>query len=107
MYYSQAIDDYNVSIFRLFILRTLDGFDGYKQEIQVVISEAKSLLNEEKTVYEINRELFSLILYLKNKDTGFLRNLNIDNVQKEDYKELLKIIEKQESESSLQCMYNY
>jgi len=107
MYYSQAIDDYNVSIFRLFILRTLDGFDGYKQEIQVVISEVKSLLNEEKTVYEINKELFSLILYLKNKDNGFLRDLNIDNVQKEDYKELLKIIEKQESESSQQCMYNY
>jgi len=108
MYYSQSIEEYNISIFRLFIQRTLEGFEGYQKEISEVISEAKDLLQGKRTIYDIDKESYALVIFLKNHDAnGFLNNIDPNNINNTEYKSLLGIFDIQEQYSSAECMHNY
>ena len=107
MYYSQSIEEYNISIFKLFIQRTLEGFDGYRKEISGIISEAKALSHGERTIYDIDKDSYSLVIFLKNNDNGILTNINPDDIKEDEYQSLLSIFEIQEHYSPAACIYNY
>jgi len=108
MYYSQSIEEYNISIFKLFIQRTLEGFNGYQKEISDVISEAKALLKGDRTIYDIDKESYSLVVFLKNNDVdGLLKNIDPKNIKNTEYQSLLGIFEIQKQYFSAECMYNY
>ncbi len=95
MFYSYSIEEHLFSVFKLFIECTLKGNNSYKKEIDAVVSEAKSLINNEKSIYEIDRKEYPVILFLAETGKDFLNNVDISNLSNNDYKKLLLIFEKQ------------
>lgn len=92
MYYSTSIEEQRVEIFKTLIGRTLEGFEGYKNEISKVVSDAKDLCTGRKDMYGIDNSHFFLIVFLKKNGADFLTKLDDPkNLKEDDYKRILSI----------------
>lgn len=93
MYFAQSIDEHRIEIFRILLLRTIEGYDGYKEEITKVISEVKELISGSKDVYTIDKGLYPLIVYLRENGKQYLSTIDVANMGKDEYNHILSILE--------------
>lgn len=97
MFFANADDQYRFEIFGITILRTLEGFDGYKEGINEVVGSAKGLMEGRITIYEIDNRKFSIILFLRDYGQEFLTRIKVNKkLTKKDYRELLEIFKSDE-----------
>ena len=94
MYFTQSIEEHRIEVFKLLLFRTIEGYDGYKKEISKVVIDAVDLSRGAKSLYTIDKERYPLIVYLKEKGSNFLEQINDPkNLSKEDCLKLLSVFE--------------
>ena len=94
MLYSQSLESDKFQMFTLFLTNVLEGKDSYKSYVDTIFSETKDLANHEKTIYDIDRENYNIILYLSENLTVFFARLS-DTYSNKEYKEVLSFLEEQ------------
>ena len=72
MYFAQSIEEHRIEVFKILLFRTLDGYDGYRDEISKVVVDAIDLLRGKKSLYTIDKERYPLIVFLNEKGFVFL-----------------------------------
>lgn len=95
MLYSHNLENEKFDLFMLFLNKLINGESKYKKIVDDVIEEAALLANNSKDLYDINRENYSLIVYLKSKDSDFFKSLDIKEINNDNYKKILTILEHQ------------
>lgn len=90
---SCSISNDKVEIFQLFIHRLLDGNSNYKNSIDKVLFETQKFACGEANIYSIDRANFDIILKLNRIASDFFKNLDINNLKEDDYKNILKLFE--------------
>jgi hypothetical protein len=75
-----------------FLRNILGGEEKYKDLIEPIIVDAKSLVKEEKDYFTISRNGFEVIVFLAKKDPQFFSGLNPNNLSKQDYQHILDLI---------------
>lgn len=103
MYYSQSIEEYNLCIFKLFIERTIEGYKGYIDEIASIVFEAKEYSQTKRSIFDLNKESYPLIIYLSKNGSELLNKIDPYKIQPDEYVELLDIFNAQYSNSMLLC----
>ena len=51
MYFAQSIEEHRIEVFKILLFRTLDGYDGYRDEISKVVVDAIDLLRGKVSIY--------------------------------------------------------
>jgi hypothetical protein len=92
---SHSNQEQTFDYFASFLRNVLSGEEKYKQLIEPVILDAKSLANKEKDYFSIGRNSFGVIVFLAQKDPQFFSNLNVNNLSTQDYQYILDLITKQ------------
>ncbi len=59
MYFAQSIEEHRIEVFKILLFRTLDGYDGYRDEISKVVVDAIDLLRGKKSLS--NRDYYNLL----------------------------------------------
>lgn len=85
MLYSHTQESDKLNSILLFLNFTIDGEAKYKSYINDIIEEAVELFNHRKTIYEISKENFFIIVSLQELGRDFLGSLDIENLTQEDY----------------------
>lgn len=93
MYFAQSINEHRIEIFRILLMRTIEGYDGYRNDIIKVISEVKDLISGSKDLYTIDKDQYPLIIYLKENGEKYLDTIDITNMGKEEFNQILSILE--------------
>ena len=87
MYFAQSIEEHRIEVFKILLFRTLDGYDGYRDEISKVVVDAIDLLRGKKSLYP-------LIVFLNEKGFVFLEDIeDPKNLSNKDYYNLLSVFE--------------
>jgi hypothetical protein len=89
---SHSAQEQTFDYFASFLRNILSGQDRYKQLIEPVISDAKSLAKNEKDYFTISRNGFEVIVFLAKKDPKFFVDLNVNNLSLQDYTHILNLI---------------
>ena len=86
MYFAQSIEEHRIEVFKILLFRTLDGYDGYRDEISKVVVDAIDLLRGKKSLYTIDKERYPLIVFLNEKGFVFLEDIeDPKNLSNKDY----------------------
>lgn len=85
MLYSQTLEDRQFTFFRSMLRHVLDGEANYKQFVDPVISDAKGLLNGSKSLYNINRDNYYIIVFLSEQGKDFFNKIDMSDIQMSDY----------------------
>ena len=94
MYFAQSIEEHRIEVFKILLFRTLDGYDGYRDEISKVVVDAIDLLRGKKSLYTIDKERYPLIVFLNEKGFVFLEDIeHPKNLSNKDYYNLLSVFE--------------
>lgn len=94
MYFAQSIEEHRIEVFKILLFRTLDGYDGYRDEISKVVVDAIDLLRGKKSLYTIDKERYPLIVFLNEKGFVFLEDIeDPKNLSNKDYYNLLSVFE--------------
>ena len=94
MYFAQSIEEHRIEVFKILLFRTLDGYDGYRDEISKVVVDAIDLLRGKKSLYTIDKERYPLVVFLNEKGFVFLEDIeDPKNLSNKDYYNLLSVFE--------------
>ena len=94
MYFAQSIEEHRIEVFKILLFRTLDGYDGYRDEISKVVVDAIDLLRGKKSLYTIDKERYPLIVFLNEKGFVILEDIeDPKNLSNKDYYNLLSVFE--------------
>ncbi len=66
----------------------------YKAEIDRVVEDAHLLANHKKSIYDIDQDKFHIIVYLKNSDTPYFKNINPSQLVNSDYQKISDLVNK-------------
>ena len=44
MYFAQSIEEHRIEVFKILLFRTLDGYDGYRDEISKVVVDCAKVI---------------------------------------------------------------
>ncbi len=92
MLYSHSLEDDKLNLFVLFLNHLLKGNEKYKTTVDEVISEAHDLAVDKKNLYSIDRSLYQIIVFLKNKEPEFFADLDTNSLDKTVYQKVFDII---------------
>lgn len=96
MYFAKSISDYRIEMFIALINSTLSGYNEYKERINRIISDAKSVCCDPEEIYKIPNEDYSVILFLAENGKDLLSSIDIDSINDTDYQRLVDVLEKKE-----------
>lgn len=89
MLYSHTIEDNKLSVFTLFLNKLISGDDRYKATVDKVLSDTHNLATGDKDLYQIDKDKFSIIIYLKSTHEDYFKELDPDKLTKSQYKKVL------------------
>jgi hypothetical protein len=87
---SKSIAQNNIELFQFFIQETLSGNDNYRSMVENLLEETKDLTIGEKSIYNINRENFPIIVFLSERLPDFFRGIDIRMLKQKDYELILE-----------------
>ncbi len=93
MIYSHNVEDDKFSLFTLFVKSLLSGEKKYEGIVNPVLKDAHELAVKEKDVQEIDKDNFSIIIYLERKNPEFIKKIQPDHISDEEYKTVLSLLE--------------
>ncbi|HCZ36785.1 MAG TPA: hypothetical protein DHV26_12760 [Cytophagales bacterium] len=94
MLYSHSIEDNKLSLFTLFLNKLISGDIKYKDTVDRVLLDAHQLALGNKSLYQIDRDKFSIIIYLKTSHEEYFKELNPDKLTKTQYRKVLNYLQK-------------
>jgi len=94
MLYSHSIEDNKLSLFTLFLNKLISGDRKYKDTVDRVLLDAHQLALGNKSLYQIDRDKFSIIIYLKTSHEEYFKELNPDKLTKTQYRKVLNYLQK-------------
>lgn len=96
MFYSHSIDNEKFGLFVLFLNHILKGDKKFEAPVNSVLIETRALAMGEKDVYSINRDTFSIVVYLNKCDRDFFGNLpNTQSFEPKVYDHVFDLLNKQ------------
>ena len=95
MYHSHSYQDAAFDLFVTFLINAKEGDQKYIAMVQPVIGEAHELAVGLKNYYNIDRDNYSIILYLVESDMDYFKNLNAQQLKEDDYEHILTIANSQ------------
>lgn len=75
MIYVNSINSEKFNLYTLFLKHLLDGNDKYKFIVDDVLNETRLLSSGKKDLFEIDRENYHIIVYLKNMDSAYYKSI--------------------------------
>jgi len=95
MLYSHSIEDEKFDLFKLFLKHILEGENDYKESVNYVIEQTHDLITGSKDYYSIDRDNYSIIVYLSKKAPEYFETIKSTDLTDEDYDKILRIIDQQ------------
>ncbi len=92
MLYSHSYQEKEFDFFASFVRNVLLGKEQYRPIVQPVIVDAKSLVNNKKDYFEIDRKAYDLIVFLAEKAPDFFKDLNTEHVTNSEYQYILNLL---------------
>lgn len=94
MLYSHNTENEKVKLFTLFLNRAIGGENAYATIVNEVILETHQYVSGDKTLYNINRDSFNLILLLAELESDFFKQLsnNPADYKAEIYGKVLELL---------------
>jgi len=94
MLYSHSIEVNKLSLFTFFLNKLVSGDNTYKETVDKVLSDTHSLATGNKDLYQIDRDKFSIIIYLKSTHEDYFKELDPGKLTKSQYKKVLDYLQK-------------
>lgn len=98
MYYSISLNDKKFAFFINYLNNIISGSNQYEEIVNPIISDAHELALGIKDYYTIDRYGFPLIVYLVEKEGDFFKNLDVGKLSNDEYRYILSIVSKVDSE---------
>lgn len=92
MYFAHNVENSRIDLFKILINRSIEGYEGYKEEIASVIQDAQEYISGKKNIYTIRKEDLPIISFLTDGDTEILSEIKSDNLDKSDFEKILSIL---------------
>ena len=96
MYFAHNVENSRIDLFKILINRSIEGYDGYKEEIASVIQDAQDYISGKKDIYTINKENLPIISFLTDGNTDILSKMKSRNLDKSDFEKILSILNHKE-----------
>lgn len=92
MLYSHSYQERALDSFASFLRNVLAGDDRYKPLVEPVIKGTKSLVKHEIDYFGVDRSAYDIIVFLAETAPEFFKDINLENISKDDYDFILKLI---------------
>jgi hypothetical protein len=85
MYHSVNLEESKINLFSFLLKGIIDGNEKYKNIVDPIINDAYGLAKGQKNFFNIDRENYSLIVFLGNKNKGKVEEIknpsSLDNAE--------------------------
>jgi hypothetical protein len=92
MFYSHTVEDSKFNLFTSLLSAVAEGKQEYASYVNGVIKEAHSFLTGEKTMLDLDKDTFSIVVYLSENDADFLKQIETDSIKREDYIHIREVL---------------
>ncbi|GEO05614.1 hypothetical protein AAE02nite_32780 [Adhaeribacter aerolatus] len=97
MYYSHTIEDNKIGLFTSFVKSLIEGRQEYKPVVNNVIEEAHALALGNKTLFNIDRDSYPIVVLLEENDPDFFKTVDSNKADEGVYQKVLNILTEQKS----------
>jgi hypothetical protein len=96
MLYSKSMDDNKFGLFTLFLNQLIKGETRYKENVDRVILDAHKLAIGKKNLYSVDRDKFSIIVFLQRTNSEYFKKIDPEHISKNHYKKVLQFLTDQQ-----------
>jgi len=93
MLYSFSPEEEKKRLFLIFLSDAKHGRENYSTEVKKVLREVIDLCNNKKTIYNIDRNYFDIIIGLAEHQSKFYKNLDINKIDLNMYDTIINHVE--------------
>jgi hypothetical protein len=93
MIFSHSPENEKFFLFSIFLQNLIEGDENYEDIVKPIISDAHKLVLHKKNYYDIDRENYSIILYLSKNYKDVFEKIDPDNINSDQYKQILGFID--------------
>ena len=70
----------------------MNGKAEYATYVNSVIEESRSLVTGDKTIHDLDKDTFPIVIYLAEHDADFLRGVETTSINHNDYVHVRKVL---------------
>lgn len=95
MYYSHSFQDETFDFFASFLREAIAGNVNYRELVEPIIQDVYYFVNGQRSIYNISRSNFDVVVYLAQNDSEYFKGINPDDISQNDYNHILNVISSQ------------
>lgn len=91
---SYNIEDEKINLFTIMIDNSINGNKSYESRILSVLLQSKDFLDDKKDIFSIDRNYFSIIIFLAKSHPEVIKKINFDKLSVDNLLEIKSILAK-------------